>query len=108
MNIGRRKKQEVLAASDNSVEILVVVFVERGLRKMAANPEVDSLRKAAEGFRGPVDVGVTVRSQGRVLRPKAIILLLRISHSFRLHFLAVAGSVDEAESFMEWHALNMS
>lgn len=31
MNICRRKQEEMLAASDNSIEILVVVLVKRGL-----------------------------------------------------------------------------
>ena len=47
MNISGRKKQEMLLPSDNSIEILIVVFVEGGLGEMVANPEVDSLRETA-------------------------------------------------------------
>lgn len=51
---------------------------------MVAYPKVDGFRETSKGVGGPRDVGITVTRQCRVLRPKAIVLLLCISYDFGL------------------------
>lgn len=62
MDISGREEEEMLLAADNGIEILVMILMERGLRKMVANPEVDGFREATQGLRGPGYVGLAVSS----------------------------------------------
>lgn len=103
MNISGWQQQEVLLSSDNSVEILIVILVEGGLRVLCTNPEVNSFRRGAESFGGPTDMGVTVTGEGRVFRAKAIVLLLGIGHK-----LGGVGGGDEVEGVGEGHVLHVS
>ncbi|BAT99831.1 hypothetical protein VIGAN_10135800 [Vigna angularis var. angularis] len=102
MNISGWQQDEVLLPSDNSVEILVMILVERGLGMLVTNPKVHSFGLRANSFGGPTEVGVTVSGERRILRAKAIVLLLRISHK-----LAGIGIGDEAKGFGEGHVLHV-
>lgn len=47
---------------------------------MIPNPEIDSFRKAAERFSRPRDMGIDIGGEKRVLRSKAVVLLLGIGY----------------------------
>lgn len=103
MNISRWQQEEVLFPSDNSVEILVVILVKRGSGVLVTDPEVNSFGLRPNSLGGPINVGITVSSKRRILRAKAIVLLLRVSHKL----VVGVGARDEAKSFREWHVLHV-
>lgn len=103
MNIRRRKEQEMLLAGDNGVEILVVILVERSLREVIPNPQVHDLRQGTQGFARPRDMLIAIASQGTVLRPEAIVLLLRVRYETALS----AAPRDHVQRLGERHALRV-
>lgn len=79
----------MLLSTYNSIEILIVVLVEGRFGPVGPNPEIHGFREATKGLSCPWDVWVTVRSQGRVLRAEAVILLLGISNKIGPDYMII-------------------
>lgn len=97
----------MLLSGDNSIEILIVILVKRSLRVFIPNPEIHSFRNATKRVGSPGNVGITIGSQSRILRPKAIVLLLRVGHESQVRRTISTARRDKRESFRERHALDV-
>lgn len=78
MNIGRRKQKKMLLSRNDSVEILIMILMKRSLRKLIPNPKIHSLGVTPKSFSSPSNMLITIRTQNRILIPKAIVLLLQV------------------------------
>jgi hypothetical protein len=52
---------EDLGSTDNSIYILVVVFVVCGSAALVPDPKVDGLRRATKGLSSPAELSINIR-----------------------------------------------
>lgn len=72
------------------------------MRVFVTNPEVNSFGLRTKSFGSPTNVRIAIISERRILRAKAIVLLLRVGHA-----LGRVRGRDEVEGVGEWNALDV-
>ena len=56
---------EDLGPADNSIDVLIVIFMVSGSTALVPYPEIDDIRRTPKSFSGPAELSIHIREQDR-------------------------------------------